>query len=1191
MEYRILGPLEVLGDDGTPITLAGIRERTLLATLLLSVNHVVSTDRLIDVLWGEEPPPSAVNAVQVYVSKLRRKLEAVSGASPIRTEYPGYVLATLPGELDAERFEEWVRSSEATGPEEAVTRLTEALSLWRGEVLGGLDLDIALRESNRLDELRLVAMERRADAELSLGHHQELVGELESIASEHPLRERLQGQLMVALYRCGRQGDALAVYRRTRTTLTEELGIDPSKPLQDLELAILNQAPEIGAPTVEPAKPPSIRATGGEVPLTFLFTDIERSTEKLARLRDAYTELLAGHNEIIRASLASHQGREINTAGDGFFAVFTSPSACMSAVIEMQQALASYEWPDGEEVRVRMGVHTGEASEEAVGLVGLEVNRAARIAAVGHGGQVLLSSATAALLRDSLPDGVRFRDLGAHRLKDLGRAEQIFQLEANGLATDFPPLRSLDNPELPNNLPGFLSAFIGRETELAEIRSLVESSRLVTLTGAGGSGKTRLALQVAAELLDGSGEGVWFVDLATIAEAEQVPGAVAAALGISEQAGRPPLETLLEVLREQRVLIVLDNCEHVVDACAKLGDLVERGCHKVHLMATSREPLGIDGEHVYRVRPLSLPSEEAITAEDLEGSDAVELFVERARSHDSTFALEDSVAGLVASICRRLDGIPFAIELAAARLASMSLVNLNDRLDHRFRLLTGGTRNALPRQQTLQATVDWSFDLLSDPERAVLCRLSVFVGSFELGAAEAVCATPEVDAFEVADLLGLLVNKSLVVAERSSGLLRYRLLETIRQYAADQLVRTGGEAETRRARSAHAQYYLQLSETAAPELTGPRQGPWLKRMDLEWDNLRATLAYLSAGPDRTEDVLRLGVALHRFFASRGHLEPIANLRATLERPDPVPVALRARALYATGYLVLSLLGMEDRQEVHTAGELFERALEMARDLDDRGFLSEALSGLSGAAAYLEETTRATLLGEEALEVARSLGDPSLIGWALRNLELGATTPEMRQARHLEAIACFRQAGDIHRVCLMLANLAGDELAHREVEAARAHFEEAIAVAEEIPSSRYLPSMRLGLGLILFLQGELEEAELSSRKALIAYRRLGRPGVNAAFAIFLSACCATGTGDYRRAAQLTGAHDVIDADIMDVAPKGGFDWTTERQAVGDDVRARLREALGDDEFERAYTVGRGLSFEEAVDLALGKVRST
>jgi DNA-binding SARP family transcriptional activator len=317
MEYRILGPLEVLGDDGTPVALAGMRERTLLASLLLSANHVVSTDRLIDVLWGEEPPPSASNALQVYVSKLRRKLESASSTSPIRTQHPGYVLTTLPGELDAARFEELVRLSETTGPKEAVARLSEALTLWRGDVLAGLAPEVSLADSARLDELRLVAIERRVDAELSLGLHDELVAGLESLASKYPLREQLQGQLMIALYRCGRQADALAVYRRTRTTLAEKLGIDPSKPLQDLELAILNQAPEISAPTVDTVEPPPATATRSEVPLTFLFTDIEESTALLRRLgEDVYAEVLAEHHSLIRSCLATYGGKEVRASAN-----------------------------------------------------------------------------------------------------------------------------------------------------------------------------------------------------------------------------------------------------------------------------------------------------------------------------------------------------------------------------------------------------------------------------------------------------------------------------------------------------------------------------------------------------------------------------------------------------------------------------------------------------------------------------------------------------------------------------------------------------------------------------------------------------------------------------------------------------------------------------------------------------------
>jgi predicted ATPase len=427
-----------------------------------------------------------------------------------------------------------------------------------------------------------------------------------------------------------------------------------------------------------------------------------------------------------------------------------------------------------------MGVHTGEAAkEEAVGLVGLDVHRAARIAAVGYGGQTLVSASTAAIARGSLPDGARFRDLGRHRLKDLGEPEQIFQLEVSDLPMDFGPLRSLDNPELPNNLPSLLSEFVGRAGELANVRNLVRSSRLVTLAGAGGCGKTRLALQVAADLLDGSGGGVWLVDFAPVSNADQVLDTVVSTLGLRTAAGGPFLESIVHILRDQTVLLVLDNCEHVIDACAKLADAIGRACPNVHLLATSLEPLGIDGEHVYRVPSLSLPTEQPDGAVDLSGSDAAQLFLMRAGERDATLALDDRSASLVAQLCRRLDGIPLALELAAARLSSMSLEDLVDRLDRRFRLLTGGSRTALGRRQTLEATVTWSYDLLNDAERTVLRRLSVFAGSFDLEAAETICSTAALEAFEVDDLIGSLVRKSLVMAERTFGSEPVKRFETL----------------------------------------------------------------------------------------------------------------------------------------------------------------------------------------------------------------------------------------------------------------------------------------------------------------------------------------------------------------------------------------------------------------------------
>ena len=504
--------------------------------------------------------------------------------------------------------------------------------------------------------------------------------------------------------------------------------------------------------------------------LTFLFTDIEGSTVLLRRLGEGvYARVLADHHSLIRSGLAAHGGQEVGTQGDAFFAVFSSPKACVMAVVEMQQTLESHGWPEGERVRVRMGVHTGEAAQTVTGLVGLDVHRAARVAAVAYGGQVLLSETAAALVRDSLPPGAALRDLGAHRLKDLGRPEQIFQLHAAGMQIEFPPLRSLGNPALPNNLPAQLATFIGRDRELAEVRALVGSSRLVTLTGAGGSGKTRLSLQVAAELLDGSGDGVWLVELAAVSDEDAVAPAICRALGIAAQPGRPVPEILLDALAPQDVLIVLDNCEHLIGACAKTADAIVRHCPRVHLVATSREPLGIGGETIYRVPPLSLPPPGDGGLPAPGSSDAVALFAERAKEQGVGLVLDEETGPLMVSICTRLDGLPLAIELAAARLRSLSVGALHDRLDQRFRLLTGGSRTALGRQQTLEATVDWSYSLLNDAEQQLLRRLSVFAGSFDLDAAEAVCGFGDIEALEVTGLLGSLVDKSPAVAEPMGG--------------------------------------------------------------------------------------------------------------------------------------------------------------------------------------------------------------------------------------------------------------------------------------------------------------------------------------------------------------------------------------------------------------------------------------
>ncbi len=903
----------------------------------------------------------------------------------------------------------------------------------------------------------------------------------------------------------------------------------------------------------------------------------------LRRIGDAlYAELLAEHHGIIRSSLRAHDGKEVGTQGDGFFATFPSPVACVEAAIEAQRLLATKRWPAGETVRVRMGIHSGEAAETAAGPVGYDVHRAARVAAIAHGGQVVLSAAAGALVRDALPPGVVLKDLGSHRLKDLGRPEQIFQLAAEGLESEFPPLRSLDNPELPNNLPFYLSSFVGREPELAEVGALVGSLRLVTVAGAGGSGKTRLALEVAAQLVDEMGEGVWFVDLSTVSDPEQVPVAILRTLGAREEAGAPPLERLLDLLRDQRVLVVLDNCEQVIDACAKVVELIDRNCPRVRVLTTSREPLGIDGERVYRLRPLSLPDEGTSALAEIEHSDAVELFIERVRARDDSFVLSEEVAPLVASICRRLDGVPFAIELAAARLGTMSLSDLSDRLDQRFRLLTGGSRNALARQRTLQAMVDWSYDLLNETERHVLMKLSVFTGSFDLEAAEAVCKTGTSGVFETDDVLGSLVNKSLVTTERSSASLRYKLLETIRQYACDQLVATAGDAGLQQARLEHASHYLSLAEAAGPELIGSRQAVFLRRLDAEYDNIRTAFSYFSSEPGRAGDVLRMGTALASFLWSRHHIEPVAEFRAALGACGEQPDDVLAEALLAAGYMVGLLLGPVDRRDLLAGAAYAERAVELGRKIGDEAIVSESLSVLANC-EYLEgRIDQSTAIGLEALSVARHLAEPRLVGLALHAL---APTSSVPAELHLEALSCLRQAGDYMFVYAQLYSLASDCLASEDIAAGRAYSEEALRLAEELESGWFTVVSTGQRALYYILEGDADAAVPLCRQALRVTRRIGLP-LSVANMIFLLACCATKRGDAELGARLWGAQEGWFAEGLARAPARTWTWTRPEARLRDESRSRLEASLGED-FERLYALGRSMSLDEACDLALGR----
>ncbi|MGO8961636.1 MAG: adenylate/guanylate cyclase domain-containing protein [Streptosporangiaceae bacterium] len=900
---------------------------------------------------------------------------------------------------------------------------------------------------------------------------------------------------------------------------------------------------------------------------TFLFTDIEGSTALLQRVREsAYGQVLASHHAVIRAALAGHGGREIDTAGDGFFAVFSSPRACVAAALEMQQALTSRIWPGNETVRVRMGVHCGEAEQTAAGFVGLDVHRAARIAAVAHGGQVLVSDTTAALVGDALPLAAVLRDLGVHRLKDLGRPLQLFQLCGPGLQTEFPPLRSLGSPALPNNLPTELTTFIGRERELAKIRALMDGSRLVTLTGPGGGGKTRLGLQVAAELVDGSGDGVWLVELAAVSDDGAVAAAIAQALRIPLQPGRSDLEVVADALAPQDILIVLDNCEHVIGGCAKTTETLLRRCPKVHVIATSRELLGIGGETIYRVPSLSLPEADDLDPATVASCDAVALFAARAQAQGVSLALDADTVPVVVSMCRKLDGLPLAIELAAARLRSMSLTDLASRLDQRFRLLTGGSRTVAERQQTLRTAVDWSYSLLTRTEQVLLARLAVFAGGFDLAAAEQVCGFGAIDALDVFALLGSLVDKSLVAVESAGPTVRYRMLETIRLFAAERLAEAGSD-EIAALSALHCTHYLAVAEEAAPHLHSADQGRWRARLDADQANLRRATTHAAAQADGTAQMLRFGIALWRYWAVRYAGEEAAGLLVpVLRRPQAaLDPQLFAEALVSAARAIVTA-------DLATGVQLAGHA-EIAEVLGDSRLLILARGTLCLAYFASGKIEIARRLGQESVERARQLGDDLLLGMSLRSYLL-SLEPAEAWPLYAEAIACTERCGDLGTNGALHNNAGIAAMEIGDLPGARAHLEAAIQRAD---ATGFASPTALGnLGLVLRGEHDLDSARSAFDKALRISRRTGDKRT-VAFIIHGLACLATDLSDWHRAAELHGA-------AQELLQKTGHQWEASDARYRQGSLDQAEAALGTEQFRRAYALGAALSFDEAIDVA-------
>jgi predicted ATPase/DNA-binding SARP family transcriptional activator len=1019
--FGILGTLEVRV-AGRAVEVKGTQLRRLACILLLSAGRPVSLPSLCESMWPDESyadergPKDPVATLRVYASRLRAVLPAHIGP---HADPGAYRLEADRDDSDAGRFEALMvaASSSAADPGQAASTLRAALDLWRGPSLAEFRAEPwAIGAALRLDEMRLVAYERLNEARLVLGEHGDLCGELEHLVDEYPLRERLWAQLMLALYRAGRQGESLRAYTRLRVRLVGELGVEPSRELVELELAVLRQDRALDAP------PPG---------------------ERRGQLR---------HGERLEQALdrpAEGQGEPAGREGD----------------------------------------HPHVAGGDRFGA-------------------------------------------GA----------------------------------LPHNLPAQLTSFVGRRQEAADLQSLLRVSRLVTVVGAGGAGKTRLALHVAGDLLDLSGGGVWLVELAALHEGEEVEYAVARVLGIRPRGDSSVLESIVEALRDEHLLLLIDNCEHLLLAVSRLCEAILASCRAVSVLTTSREPLGIYGEVVYRVPSLALPGEDDTDPESIAGVDSIRLFVERARANQPSFVLDRANALVVSSLCRRLDGIPLALELSAARLRALSLQQIHDRLDQRFQLLVGGSPTRRPRQQTLASLLDWSYDLLSAREQTLVRRLGLFAGSFDLDAVVALSGDGADGPFAAIDGITSLVDKSLVLADTAGETARYRLLETIRQYGLAKLVEEEGPAVLTTLRDAHAAFYLDLAEKALPHIAMPDQFDWLARLDLEFDNIRQALDHLLAREGATRQAMRLLTAARRYFDWRGHeVEMLAATEALQGRPelsetDPLAlwtVLIRSKALART--------------DPARAAIPLERALAAARELDHKVLISELTNRMAWIAFWTGELATAKRLHAESIEAARASGEYLQLLFALNG---GGAS----ESDEIEALELARAAGDAIGSYMVLSNLAAQAFDRGDPRTAHDYLEEALPIHQLIYPGGIDPNLACDMATALILDGEHESAKPLLRRALsVSSRHLDER--TALYSIYALAVCAGREGSLTLAAAL---HGTADRHFR----QAGFNLQSwERRLVAEHER-ELSAALGEAAFAAAKADGEKLTKQEAIELALG-----
>jgi predicted ATPase/class 3 adenylate cyclase len=968
--------------------------------------------------------------------------------------------------------------------------------------------------------------------------------------------------------------------------------------------------------------------------VTLLFTDIEGSTALLHRLGERYGEVLEQHRHLLRAAFEAHNGYEFNTQGDALSIAFAAASDAVASAVAAQRALSTHDWPEGTEVRVRIGIHTGEPSLSGNDYVGLDVHRAARLANAGHGGQVLVTQRTRDIVKGALPDGVTLHDLGEHLLRDLLVEEPIFQLVIDGLCADFPPLRSRSSRV--SNLPAQSTSFVGREQDVIKAATLLKQSdvRLLTLTGPGGGGKTRLALQIAEQATADFLDGAHFVSLAALTDAALVLSSIASALGLKETLGRSLEDTLHEHLREKDMLLLLDNFEQIVSAAQLIVVLLAK-CPNLKVLVTSRVALHVRGEHEYPVPPLALPGRRPPPPlELLTQFAAVALFIERAQAVKPDFDVTKENAPFIAEICHRLDGLPLAIELAAARVKLLPPQAMLGRLENRLKLLTGGSRDLPLRQQTLRATVAWSYDLLNECEKALFRRLAVFAGGSTFEAMENICDAhgvgdeegnePPLPCFnlDVFDVVSSLMDNSLLWQQETGDEPRFFMLETLRAFGQEKLTETGEEHALRRH---HAKFYLALAEAVYPQLLGsPDQAACVERLEREQDNLRAALSWLVQ--NRPSDGLRMAVALARFWRVVRHdVELRESLERALEQSHDAPILTRIVALREMGEVVLRL-AVRDRTapaSYRRAVELLEGSAALSREVGDLKQLAWTLRKLGEAAQFTAcDLNQARTYYEESLAIERTRDDKPGLAAALQYTgSLARDLGDLATARaryeesaalwravqhesgfaacltHLAALAymqrdhglarsytqkslpVFRRLKDRFSLTWALRWLGELSFDYGDFQAARAFQEEYLAVSQEMEDTEGMVLSLWGLGKIAFQEKHYEQARPLLGRAMIAARDLGNKTYVCNLLVDLAGVAAA-QQSWERAARLLGATQIFDQ-VGDTLL-----WGPRRDALAR-ITAQAREALGDVAFDANRERSPAMKLEQIVEYALSE----